>query len=422
MWREQFMSLFDFDSDYFYWKVLVVAIIILKLISNRQTSPLNFYYNKRDRLMCQFLEQTKVTKFVYRPYWLAVTPFLQSLTYITVDELQKYWFPKKFDRELITLEDGGTVGIDWAIDKDTGEGRPNPRAQKRKPILLLAPGLGGSSNNLYTIGLMHAARKSGYKVGTLLFRGTNGIPITSDKISFSGAWTDIKELIEYVHQKYVLADGNAGRRCRLYAYGCSLGAQILTLYLRKEGRKACEVLDGACVYGTPWSTSKGSEFFYNNAFGLYQKVIGLSLSEIIRKEQLPQLKEYLSEEDYAYYKHALENNWSGLDVLDEHLYCKMFGFASKQEYYDAVSIAEHVTDIKVPTFALDAKDDQLCGTEFFAPTKAVQGQESKVMLATTDFGAHVCHMQGHLIPKPWYTPVIMEWLQFMEAQNTFKKK
>lgn len=254
---------------------------------------------------------------MYKPYWLTITPFLQSLTYIFVDEFQKYWFPEKFDRELIVLNDGGTVGIDWAVDRETGSGRPNPRDNKRKPILLISPGLGGGSRNLYTLGLMWSAQKSGFKVGTMLYRGAEGVPITSDKISYSGAWTDCKSIFEHVNEKYVLNEGQAGRRCRMYAYGCSLGAQILTLYLRKEGNKACDLLDGACIYGTPWSTSKGSKFFYTNAFGIYQKVIGLSLSEIIRKEQLPALKAYLSEEDYAHYKHVLDTNWSGMDVIDE---------------------------------------------------------------------------------------------------------
>ena len=37
MLREQFLSLFNFDTNYFYWKVLVVAIILCKVISIRQT-------------------------------------------------------------------------------------------------------------------------------------------------------------------------------------------------------------------------------------------------------------------------------------------------------------------------------------------------------------------------------------------------
>jgi len=133
------------------------------------------------------------------------------------------------------------------------------------------------------------------------------------------------------------------------------------------------------------------------------------------------MREYLSEEDYTLYNSMLEKNWSGMVVVDE-IYSKMFGYANKFDYFDDVTIAEYITDIKVPTFALDAKDDQICGGSLFAPLKLVQSSESKVMLAATDFGAHVCHMQGHFIPKPWYTTPIMEWLEFMEARNTFKKK
>ena len=87
----------------------------------------------------------------------------------------------------------------------------------------------------------------------------------------------------------------------MYAYGCSLGANILALYLIKEGSNANKIIDGAALYGTPWSAIKGGEYFFNHSFGLYNKVIGLNLSETIRKVQMPAMKPYLSEEDYAYY-------------------------------------------------------------------------------------------------------------------------
>lgn len=60
------------------------------------------------------------------------------------------FFEKPKDRELMTAKDGGTMGVDWYIDKD-GEGRPSRLSGSRaKPLLLLVPGLGGGSNNLYT--------------------------------------------------------------------------------------------------------------------------------------------------------------------------------------------------------------------------------------------------------------------------------
>ena len=66
----------------------------------------------------------------------------------------------------------------------------------------------------------------------------------------------------------------------MYAYGCSLGAQLLGLYLRKEGANACKFLDGTILYGTPWSSKKGAD----QLDSLYVKAIGLVLSETIRKE------------------------------------------------------------------------------------------------------------------------------------------
>ena len=76
-------------------------------------------------------------------------------------------------------------------------------------------------------------------------------------------------MIEHVHNTYQAKAKQAGKTTRLYAYGCSLGAQILGLYLIKEKERARKYLDGAILYGTPWNPCKGEKFFYENALGLY---------------------------------------------------------------------------------------------------------------------------------------------------------
>ena len=115
------------------------------------------------------------------------------------------------------VADGGTLAIDWAFDKDEiakGSARPD----SKRPILLIAPGLGGKSTNMYTVALLREARNSGFKVGTICFRGAQNLPITSGKINYSGSWEDCKAAIEYVYKKY-----KQGHDIRMYAYGCSLG-------------------------------------------------------------------------------------------------------------------------------------------------------------------------------------------------------
>ena len=112
----------------------------------------------------------------YRPFWMTISPFFQVLAYGTAEVMFKLGNRFEFDREHVTTADDGTLGIDWTVDKDGG--RPDPIKNKR-PILLLAPGLGGGASNLYTLELMAKAVSKGYKVGTLLYRGSEGVPITS---------------------------------------------------------------------------------------------------------------------------------------------------------------------------------------------------------------------------------------------------
>ena len=61
-------------------------------------------------------------------------------------------YPVNYKRELLTLPDGGTIGLDWdgAI--------PDPETDK-KPIVVLYPGLGGDSDNLYSTALVWELKK-----------------------------------------------------------------------------------------------------------------------------------------------------------------------------------------------------------------------------------------------------------------------
>ena len=72
--------------------------------------------------------------------------------------------------------------------------------------------------------------------------------------------------------------------------------------------------------------------------------------------------------------------------------------------------------IKVTTFALQSKDDALF-TDEFTPKKQAQSENSKVFLASTDYGMHACHITGWLIPTFWSPVPCMEFLKFMESKK-----
>ena len=143
----------------------------------------------------------------------------------------------------------------------------------------------------------------------------------------------------------------------MYSFGCSLGSVILGCYLAFEGDRATQYLDGAVLYATPWNTRDGFDFFTKNFFGLYSWVVGIKLSMDIKNEILPKMKHLLSEEDYECYIQALEKNKTGLPVIDEKVYAKMYGYRDVHHYYDHITVADKVLKIRVPTFALGAVDD-----------------------------------------------------------------
>ena len=201
----------------------------------------------------------------------------------------------------------------------------------------------------------------------------------------------------------------------MYAFGCSLGAVILALYMAFEGKRAAKYLDGAVLYATPWNTRDSFHFFCNAFFGLYAYAIGINLNKDLKNRVLPAMKDLMGEEEYEYYRQALENNRVGLPVLDSQVFTKMYGYRDVWHYYDYCTIADKLLKIRVPTFALSACDDQIAG-DAFVPRKQAQAPDSHICIGVTDFGSHVSHMTGRVFPKTWYPLPCMEFIEFLESR------
>jgi predicted alpha/beta-fold hydrolase len=99
---------------------------------------------------------------------------------------------------------------------------------------------------MYLYSMIRAANQAGYKCVVVNFRGCSGVKLTSPKIYWKCNWTDVKEPIEYIHEKYCSGSNLEYLQRNLYAYAVSLGAGMLTKYLMKSGDKC--VLNGALPY------------------------------------------------------------------------------------------------------------------------------------------------------------------------------
>ena len=73
------------------------------------------------------------------------------------------------------------------------------------------------------------------------------------------------------------------------------------------------------------------------------------------------MKPYLSEEEYKAYEHAVATNKTGIDHLNDNIFQHMYGYSSHEEYYKSCGLNGRLSNISVPTFALHALDDAMCG-------------------------------------------------------------
>uniref|UniRef100_A0A452Z6W6 Serine aminopeptidase S33 domain-containing protein n=1 Tax=Aegilops tauschii subsp. strangulata TaxID=200361 RepID=A0A452Z6W6_AEGTS len=135
-------------------------------------------------------------------------------------------------RQLYTVRDGGTIALDWllASDSEAADGSScdgTISSDDSTPIVVVVPGLTSDSTAAYVKHLVFSMASNGWNVVVGNHRGLGGISITSDCF-YNGGWTeDIREVVNYLHQKYPEAP--------LFTVGTSLGANILVKYLGEEG-------------------------------------------------------------------------------------------------------------------------------------------------------------------------------------------
>ena len=136
------MNITEIATDFSYWKIAATILLVLFAIAQYQTRSMKFTYNVKDKLMKEFVEKSNIRNIKFRPYFLCLEPFGQTVFLIALEALQKALWKNNTEIELVKTPDGATLGIEWSIDD--GVGKPptaDEHASERKPILLLASGL-----------------------------------------------------------------------------------------------------------------------------------------------------------------------------------------------------------------------------------------------------------------------------------------
>jgi len=145
-------------------------------------------------------------------------------------------------RQLVNMEDGGTLALDWFLVSEPGDGND--------PIVVINHGLLGSSNSEYLVDIIRDLNGSGYNVCVVIMRGCGGLQFTS-KTRFVWLQTiDLKYAIKKIQE---IAPNSI-----LYGLGYSLGAGILLKYLGELGNES-PFRTCVCI-SPPWNIAKETRF------------------------------------------------------------------------------------------------------------------------------------------------------------------
>ncbi|KIJ23614.1 hypothetical protein M422DRAFT_39537, partial [Sphaerobolus stellatus SS14] len=258
-----------------------------------------------------------------------------------------------YERTLLQLSDGGTLGLDF-----TGPG-PQETMNPETTILVVMHGLTGGSYESYVRSILSFACASkehgglGYRGVVVNFRGCAGVEITSPQFYSAGHTDDLRTAMVYISSKFPKA--------RKIGMGFSLGASVVTRYMGEEGEN-CKFASG-CALACPWDILKNSDHLQNSWLHrtIYSKAMGKNLKKLFLGYKDVVLK---GAEHLRPYIEKVENISSPrLIDVDETLTRFLggssppFPFPTTTDYYKWASSHPHIKKIRVPFLALSDMDD-----------------------------------------------------------------
>ena len=231
----------------------------------------------------------------------------------------------------------GIVSLDWLAQPDSNA-----------PIVLLIPGLTGSSSSAYIRRAAVELHRAGFRVAAYSPRGRGGNELASPFMYSAGYTEDLRRVVRHVRAAYPDA--------RLCAAGYSLGASYLGKYVGEEG-DACP-LDGAALFACPTNLVEG--------IGKLSTELTSSIVDrlVLTRGVQAVLREYLPALETNPYDLDLEGAAAAarMEAFDGCVIAPMMGCASATQYYSEASCGGLLQNCRIPTLLLSARNDVRCSS------------------------------------------------------------
>ncbi|URE42024.1 hypothetical protein MUK42_16115 [Musa troglodytarum] len=277
-------------------------------------------------------------------------------------------------RQLFSVQDGGTVALDWLLASDVAGGASDTdkviSRDDTTPIVVVVPGLTSDSFSSYVKHAAYTMAKHGWNVVVSNHRGLGGISITSDCF-YNAGWTeDLREVVNYLHYEYW--------RAPLFAVGTSIGANILVKYLGEDGENT--PIAGAVSVCSPWDLVVCDRFISRKLVQrFYDKALTIGLK------------------GYAQF-HALFGTLTVMPLA----------------MLESLSVG-FIGNVAVPLLCISSLDDPVCTREAIPWDECRANQN--IVLATTAHGGHLAYFEGLTAHSLWWVGAVREFLNVLHSSE-----
>lgn len=147
----------------------------------------------------------------YRPTIWCFWSTMNTIVFAIIQRCIKH----DYKREVLKTPDGGQIAIDWAYNDSSAD---------KKQVLLVLPGLTGSSKDNYVTHLVDEGVKKGCKCLVMNYRGI-GVDLVTPRTYCATNYEDLDLVVSHVLKRFP--------NHKIFAIGVSLGGLKLGGYLAK---------------------------------------------------------------------------------------------------------------------------------------------------------------------------------------------
>ncbi|QCK14683.1 YheT family hydrolase [Mangrovivirga cuniculi] len=262
----------------------------------------------------------------------------------------------EYKRERLTTPDNDFLDLDWLHDDN-------------KKLVIVCHGLEGSSDRPYVKGMAKALHNSNFDILAWNYRGCSGEINNNLRFYHSGATDDLELVINH--------SISLGYH-EIFLIGFSLGGNLVLKYCGEKEENIQEQVRKVVAFSVPLDLEAGSNRIAEPSNFIYERRFLNNLIEKV-KQKAAIMPDKLSTAHIKKIKTLYD--------FDNFYTAPIHGFKNASDYYSKCSSINYVTNIKIPTLIINAKNDP------FLPAKCYPAELlSKNEMITFEFperGGHV---------------------------------